>query len=79
MMVFSQSDDLALHSRSQLRLKIDKCLTCTILTISVTLDFKLGIAVDIYAYYALARFDDLDPDARSQWIGKGKNISVDLS
>ena len=27
---FPQSDDLDLHSRSQLRLKLDKCLTCTI-------------------------------------------------
>ena len=26
--IFSQSDDLALHSRSQLRLKLDNFLTC---------------------------------------------------
>ena len=29
--IFFQSDDLALHSRSQLRLKLDQCLTCTII------------------------------------------------
>ena len=28
--IFSQSDDLALHSSSQLSLKLDKCLTCII-------------------------------------------------
>ena len=38
--IFSQSDDLALHSRSQLHLKLDKCLTCTIIAISQTV-FKL--------------------------------------
>ena len=45
--IFSQSNDLALHSRSQLHLKFDKCLTCTsststssIITIFWTL-FKL--------------------------------------
>ena len=31
---FSQSDDLALHSRSQLCLKLYKCLTCTRIAIS---------------------------------------------
>ena len=29
----------------------------------------------MYAIYALARFDDLDLDARSQWVGTGKQIS----
>ena len=29
--------------------------------------------------YAHARVDDLDLDARSQWIGKGTKISVELS
>ena len=28
--IVSQSDDLALHSRAQQRLKRDQCLTCTI-------------------------------------------------
>ena len=37
--------------------------------------FKLGMAVDLYMayYYAHARFDDLHLDARSQWVGTGKN------
>ena len=34
--ICSQSDDLALHSRSQLRLKLDKSLTCTIIALSRT-------------------------------------------
>ena len=38
--IFSQSDDLALHSKSQLRLKLDKFATCTIIAISRTV-FKL--------------------------------------
>ena len=34
--------------------------------------FKLGMTVDLYgAIYPHADFDDLDLDARSQWIGKG--------
>ena len=33
--IFSQSDDLAVHARSQLRLKVDKCLTCTIILIAI--------------------------------------------
>ena len=32
--IFCQFDDLALHSKSQLRLKRDKCLTCTIIAIT---------------------------------------------
>ena len=38
--IFSQSVDFALHSRSQLHLKLDKCLTCTITATSQTV-FKL--------------------------------------
>ena len=38
--IFSQSDDLALHSRSPVHLKHDKCLTCGIIAISQTV-FKL--------------------------------------
>ena len=35
--------------------------------------FKLSMTVDVYmAYYAHARFDDIDLAARSQWVGKGK-------
>ena len=37
---FCQSDDLALHSRSKLLLKLDNFLTCTIIVISRTV-FKL--------------------------------------
>ena len=35
--IFSQPDDLNLHSRSQLRLKLDKCLTCAIIVMYRTL------------------------------------------
>ena len=28
------------------------------------------------ALYAYARFDDLDLDARSQWVGKGKTSAL---
>ena len=38
--ICSQSDDLALYSRSQLRLKLHKCLTCTVIAIYQTV-FKL--------------------------------------
>ena len=48
-----QSDDLNLHSRSQLRLKLDKCLTCTIIVKILSnnieaniMAFKLGMTVD---------------------------------
>ena len=34
------------------------------------------MAVDIDAIYAHARFDDLDIDARSQWVGKGKQLTL---
>ena len=32
-----------------------------------------------FIYNAHARFDDLDLDARAQWLGRGKKISVELS
>ena len=35
-LMLSQSDDLALLSRLQVRLKLDKCLTCSIIAISLT-------------------------------------------
>ena len=38
--IVSQFDDLALDSRSRLRLKHDQCLTCTIISMSQTV-FKL--------------------------------------
>ena len=45
--------------------------------------FKLGMTVDLcmennFMYVHLI-FDDLDLDAKSQWVGKGKTISVELS
>ena len=30
----------------------------------------------MYALYAHVRFDDLDLDARSQWVGKGKKSAL---
>ena len=36
--------------------------------------FKLGMAVDLGIAYAHARFDDLDLDAKSQWVVKEKNL-----
>ena len=53
-----QSDDLDLHSRSQLRLKLDSVLTCSWIVRSRTniysIAFKLGVTVHIHAH-----FDDL--------------------
>ena len=43
---------------------------------------KLGMTVDLcmaHGIYAHARFDDLDLEARSQWVGKGKKFSFELS
>ena len=82
---FSQSDDcdLALHSRSQLRLKRDNILTCTIIVISLALFFlshdiqtwKDGTLISWHNYTDV-RFDDLDLDARSQWVGRGKQSAL---
>ena len=74
--IVSQSDDLALHSRSQL----DKSYTCTIIAISRTA-FKLWHPTWhdgrlMHGISAHARFSDLDLDARSQWFGKGKNSTL---
>ena len=41
--------------------------------------FKLGMTVDIDALYHHARLDDLGLDTRSQWVSKGKQISVACS
>ena len=67
-----QSDDLDLHSRSQVRLQLDIFLTCNISDNIQAITFKLGMTVDLWMPYAHARFDDLGLDARSQWVGKGK-------
>ena len=42
--------------------------------------FKLGMAVDLImqVIFVHSRFDDLDLDARSQWNGKRKKLSVEL-
>ena len=32
----------------------------------------------MHGTYDHARFNDLDLDARAQWVGKGKKISVEL-
>ena len=80
-----QSDDLAVHPRSQLRIKFDNLKKpCTILAMSRIIFmhamlFKCGMTIDLCMADADARFDDLDLDARSQWVGRGKVISVELS
>ena len=35
--------------------------------------FKLVMKVFMHVIYTDGRFDDLDHDARSQWLGSGKN------
>ena len=54
-MTIAQSDVLDLHSRSQVRQKLDFFLTCNIQTWN---DGRLTGAI-----YALSRFDDLDLDS----------------
>ena len=55
--IVSESDDLALHSRFHNCLKLDKCLTCTIIAVSQTvfkaMAFKLGMTVDLCMAYML--------------------------
>ena len=73
-----QSDDLDLHSRSQVHLKLDYFLTCSIL--DSILDIQTwhdGRLMDVIS--AHARFSDLDLDARSQWVSKGNKIGVECS
>ena len=72
-----QSEDLAFHSRSQLRLKLFE---------DVVYNSNISVSMQTWHYvrsmhgiYDYAHFDDLDLYARSQWLGKGKNISVELS
>ena len=52
-------------------------------TIFMLLHSNFGMAVDFWMpyydhipYYAHARFDDLDLDARSQWVDTGKKSSL---
>ena len=42
-------------------------------------DFLLHRTARVKLIYAHAHIDYRDLDARSQWVGKGKQISVDLS
>ena len=63
--IFSQSDDLDLHSRSQLRRKLEKYFTCVVIVI-YWIAFKLDMTVDLYcmAYMLMnARVDNLDLDS----------------
>ena len=41
--------------------------------------FKLVMTVDLRMPYMVMCFDDLDLDARSQSVGKSKQINVELS
>ena len=61
-----QSDDLELHSRSQVRLKLDYFSYSNIPDNIYAITFKLGMTVDLWMpyNYAYACFDDLDLDAR---------------
>ena len=48
-----QSNDLDLHSRSQVRLKLDYFLTCKIWENMYAITFKLGMTIDLYMAYML--------------------------
>ena len=76
--IFSQSNDLDLHPQSQLRLKLHKCFTCTILVIYRTI-FKLWHAnlADLCMLYmlmlvsmtlTLQGHSDLAEDKFQPWI-----------
>ena len=66
-----QSDDVNLHSRSIVRLKLDKALTCSVIVISLTI-FQLDLCM-AYIYNAHAHLDEL----RSQWlIGRGQKSTL---
>ena len=66
-----QSDDLGLHSRSQ---------TCLLFNLQYLIQY-LSYYIQTWhdsrlmdAMYVDDHFDDLDLDARSQSVGKGKNL-----
>ena len=82
-LIFSQSDDLGLHSRSWLclKVKLDKYLTCcTIILIAISRTvFNLSYGIQtlydgrrMHGISAYAHFDDLDLAARWKWVIKGK-------
>ena len=79
--IFSPSDDLALHPRSQLRLKRDKCFTCTIIAISRTVvSLSYGIQTWHVIYnHAHARVDNFDLDAKVTVGRQRPKISIELS
>ena len=75
--IVSKSEDLALHSRSQLRLKLDNILN--LYYNSHISDRILSYGIQTWhdgrpmgAIYDHARVDDLELDARLHWVGKGK-------
>ena len=51
-----QSDDLDLHSRSQVRLKSGYFLTCNISDNISAITFKLGMTVDLYGAYMITLY-----------------------
>ena len=68
-----QSDNLDIHSRSQVLLKLYYFFNLQYL--GQYLSFYIQAWHDstlMDAVYVYSRFDDLDHDARSQWVGKGK-------
>ena len=76
----SQDKNLPLHSRSQVSLKRDQSLTCTIIVIYQTI-FKVWYPCLAWRYcrlihgiYTHARFHDLDVVAKSQWVGIGTQL-----
>ena len=62
---------------AQLRLKLDKVLTCSLIGISrnniQAMAFKCGMMV---LMHGISHFDDLDLDARSQWLGRGNKSAL---
>ena len=59
-----QSDDLDLHSRSHVHLKLDDFLACNILDniLAIIKTWHGGWLIYIHVYYAHVRFDDLELD-----------------
>ena len=64
-----QSDDLDLHFRSQLRLKLDFCLICRLIAISQYLIYGIQTWHDgrliMHGIYTPAHFDDLHLDFKT--------------
>ena len=63
---------------TDMSLKLYYYLTCNISDNIYAITFKLGMTVDLnMAYMLMLVSNHLGLDARSQWVGKGKTISVD--